>query len=149
LFIPDNRKKSPASGKKLFQRDSADTYLSKPDNYKILTGDYIGVNGYHPSCAIVNNKLWINGRLLLAHDSGYHFTLSFYSPVNYDFHVTKTGGYLDLASPEFDKPLHMVKADRDTTSRDDVLAKYTGNYYCPELDCSRQIVLKSHRLCSS
>jgi hypothetical protein len=83
---------------------------------------------------------------LLAHDSGYHFTLSFYSPAKYDFHVTKNGGYLDLASPEFDKPLHMVKADRDTTSRDDVLAKYTGNYYCPELDCNRQIVLKNHRL---
>ena len=146
LLIPDHRKKSSSSGTKSFQRDSADTYLDKPGNYKILTGDYIGENGYHFSCSLVNNKLWINDRMLLAHDSGYHFTLSFYSPTKYDFHVTRSGVYLNLNSPEFDQPLHMVKAERDTTSADAVLTKYTGNYYCPELDCNHQIVLKNHCL---
>jgi CubicO group peptidase (beta-lactamase class C family) len=146
LFIPDTRKKSGASSGNPFQRDSADTYLANPDNYRILTGDYIGETGYRLSCSIVNNKLWINDRLLLAHDSGYHFTLSFYSPSKYDFHVTKAGGYFDLISPEFDKPLRMVKANRDTASSDGVLAQYTGNYYSPELDCNRQIVLKNHQL---
>ena len=83
---------------------------------------------------------------MLAHDSGYHFTLSFYSPAKYDFHVTKAGGYFDLISPEFDEPLHMVKQNRDTTSPDAVLEQYVGNYYCPELDCNHQILLKNHRL---
>ena len=146
LFIPDNRKKSPSSNSNPFQRDSADTYLDNLEKYKILTGDYIEQDGYHISCAIKNNQLWVNDRLLLAHDSGYHFTLSFYSPAKYDFHVTTSGGYLELTSPEFEKPLHMVKADRDTTSSDAVLAQYVGNYYCPELDCNHQIVLKNHRL---
>ncbi len=146
LFIPDNRKKSSSPGANPFQRDSADTYLANPDDYKFLPGDYMAENGYHLSCSLVQNKLWINGRMLLAHDSGYHFTLSFYSPTKYDFHITKYSDYLDLISPEFDKPLHMVKADRDTTSPDGVLAQYTGNYYCPELDCNHQIVLKNHRL---
>ena len=146
LFIPDNRKKLSSSNTNPFQRDSIDTYLPNPDKYKILTGDYIGHNGYHLTCSLVNNKLLINDRLLLAHDSGYHFTLSFYSPTKYDFHVTKAGGYFDLISPEFDKPLRMVKANRDTTSPDAVLEQYVGNYYCPELDCNHQILLKNHRL---
>jgi len=146
LFIPDARKKSPSPGKNLFERDSADTYLDNPDKYKILTGDYIEQDGYHLSCSLKNNQLWVNDRLLLAHDSGYHFTLSFYSPTQYDFHVTTSSGYLDLNSPEFDKPLHMIKADRDTISSDAMLTQYVGNYYCPELDCNHQIVLKNHRL---
>lgn len=146
LFIPDKSKKVSSSNTNPFQRDSADTYLPGPDKYKVLTGDYIGNNGYHLTCSLVNNQLFINDRLLLAHDSGYHFTLSFYSPAKYDFHVTKAGGYFDLISPEFDEPLHMVKANRDTTSPDAVLEQYVGNYYCPELDCNHQILLKNHRL---
>lgn len=146
LLIPDIRKKSSPSNTYLFQRDSADTYLDNPEKYKILTGDYIEQNGYHLSCSLKNNQLWVNNRLLLAHDSVYHFTLSFYSPTKYDFHVTTSGGYLELSSPEFNKPLHMKKANRDTTSSDAVLAQYVGNYYCPELDCNHQIALKNHRL---
>ena len=146
LFIPDNRKKLSSSNTNPFQRDSVDTYLDNPEKYKILTGDYIEQDGYHLSCSIKNNQLWVNNRLLLAHDSGYHFTLSFYSPAKYDFQVTTSGGYLTLSSPEFDKPLHMKKADRDTISSDAVLAQYVGNYYCPELDCNHQIILKNHRL---
>ena len=146
LFIPDNRKKSSSSNTNPFQRDSADTYLANPNKYKILTGDYMGQDGYHISCSLKSNQLYINNQLLLAHDSGYHFTLSFYSPAKYDFQVTTSGGYLELSSPEFDKPLHLVKADRDTTSSNAVLAQYVGNYYCPELDCNHQIVLKKHRL---
>lgn len=146
LFVPDNRKKSPSSNKNPYQRDAADTYLDNPEKYKMLTGDYIGQDGYHLSCALKNHQLWVNNQLLLAHDSGYHFTLSFYSPAKYDFHVTISGGYLDLSSPEFEQPLHMKKSHRDTTSSDAVLAQYVGNYYCPELDCNHQIILKKHRL---
>jgi CubicO group peptidase (beta-lactamase class C family) len=145
LFIPDVTQKTPGSSNAIV-RDSADAYLSDPDNYRILTGDYIEENGYHFSCSLIHNKLWIDGRLLLAHDSGYHFTLVNYSPAKYDFHITKSGQYLDLSSPEFDNPLHMVKADRDTTSSDAILSQYVGNYYCSELDCNHQMILKNHKL---
>jgi len=41
--------------------------------------------------------------------------------------------------------LHWEKYDT-TAKTDQQLAEYTGDYYCPELDCTYHIGLKDHRL---
>lgn len=40
----------------------------------------------------------------------------------------------------------LVRYNANAKPTDKQLLAYTGNYYCPELDCSYQIVLKDHRL---
>src|SRR5450432_3448447 len=41
---------------------------------------------------------------------------------------------------------HFKKYIQDTPPDDQVLQTYTGDYYCPELDCKYGIVLKDHQL---
>ena len=45
-----------------------------------------------------------------------------------------------------DQLYHLNKYIKDTSQSNEVLKKYTGIYYCPELDCKYGIVLKDHHL---
>ena len=40
----------------------------------------------------------------------------------------------------------LAKYIADTSQPDQLLQTYTGNYYCPELDCKYGIALKDHHL---
>ena len=41
---------------------------------------------------------------------------------------------------------HLKKYIKDTSQTNEILKKYTGVYYCAELDCKYGIVLKDHHL---
>ena len=51
---------------------------------------------------------------------------------------------VDLITP--DQLYHLKKYINDTSQANEVLEKYIGVYYCPELDCKYGIVLKDHHL---
>ena len=51
---------------------------------------------------------------------------------------------VDITTP--DQFYHLKKYRKDTSQTDALLKKYTGIYYCPELDCRYRIVLKDHHL---
>jgi hypothetical protein len=43
-------------------------------------------------------------------------------------------------------PFSYEIGNKDTSLTDEVLKKYTGVYFCPELDCKYGIILKDHNL---
>jgi len=148
LFISDAVKNIVTTKPK--NTDSSIAVLKDPERVKMYMGDYIADEGIQFNFSIVNQKVyWIrNGRTSLlvnkAKDTfsvfdspevtfifertpGKEIIVKEYWPVDNNFSLTK---YVAIVSPQTDKQLEA----------------YTGEYYCPELDCQYGIQLKDHQL---
>ncbi|HZY36999.1 MAG TPA: serine hydrolase domain-containing protein [Mucilaginibacter sp.] len=145
LFIPDVSKKKVT--RLLTQRDSSAAFLNDTSLVHSFAGDYLAENGNQRKFSIINGKFWMNKRTLLIPETATTFYIIGYPNAKFTFHagIDKEIS-ADLTDPVLSKPIHFVKLVKGLQLPDEELQSYTGNYYCPELDCHYHIVLKDHQL---
>lgn len=145
LFIKDTAsKKEPV---KKAPRDSTAAILKDTITVKKYTGAYIGEEGLPFSFNIRNRQLHyhIYGESnFLIKGVKDTFSIPQVPEIKFIFSIKGMDTTVDLITP--DELYHLQKYTNDTSQTDEVLKKYTGIYYCPELDCRYGIALKEHHL---
>lgn len=145
LFIKDTAsKKEPV---KKAPRDSIAAILKDTITVKKYTGAYIGEEGLPFSFNIRNRQLHyhIYGESnFLIKGVKDTFSIPQVPEIKFIFSIKGMDTTVDLITP--DELYHLQKYTNDTSQTDEVLKKYTGIYYCPELDCRYGIALKEHHL---
>lgn len=146
LFIKDISPKSTAA--KPAAPDTTGGIFNDTTIIKRFTGSYISEDGARFAFKLKNKKLfWETGRnnnqlamrkndtLVMLNDPTVKFVFTAKSPKE---------TMVDEYWPNNHRRL--VRYNADAKPADEQLQTYTGNYYCPELDCSYQVVLKDHHL---
>jgi CubicO group peptidase (beta-lactamase class C family) len=145
FFVKDTAAKKEAVKKD--QRDSTAAVLKDSISIKKFIGNYIGEEGLPFSFAIRNSQLHYyiyDENNFLIKGSKDTFSIPQAPEVKFIFGVKGKDTTVDLITP--DEVYHLKKYIKDTSQTNEVLKKYTGVYYCPELDCKYGIVLKDHHL---
>ena len=141
IFIRDTSINKPKTVK-----DSSRSFIKDITTVKKFTGDYIDEKGRQFGLQLKNNKLYLaafgNMHLLdkineqnFSFEDGIVRTISLKNtqPVSFQF------------SNPFEKTV-FTKYISDTLPSLSLLQTYTGKYYCPELDCSYEIIIKDKHL---
>lgn len=145
LFIKDTvYKKGPSMNE---QRDSTAAVLKDPQTIRKFIGNYIGEDGLPFSFTIKNRQLHFqifNETNFLIKELKDTFSIPQAPEIKFIFGLRGKDTIVDVITP--DRVYHLEKYIKDTSQPDEVLKKYTGTYFCPELDCRYDIVLKDHHL---
>lgn len=145
LFITDVSPKKPAS--KPAPVDSTGGIFNDTLAIKKFTGNYISEDGARFGFKLKNNKLfWEPGRGSNQLARRKNDTLVMVNDPTVKFVFTKKPKETIVDEYWPNNHRRLVKYNADAKPTDEQLTSYTGNYYCPELDCSYQIVLKDHHL---
>ena len=145
FFIKDTAVKK--EGVKKDQRDSAAAVLKDTLSIKKFTGNYIGEEGLPFSFDIRNNQLHyhiFNENNFLLKELKDTFSIPQAPEIKFIFGIKGKDTTVDLITP--DQLFHLKKYIKDTSQTNEFLKKYTGVYYCPELNCKYGIDLKDHHL---
>jgi CubicO group peptidase (beta-lactamase class C family) len=145
LFVKDTSKKE--SVVPVVKKDSLVAILKDGSRMKRYVGDYIGDEGLPCSITIKEGKLYyhiFNESNVLVNTSKDSFAIIDAPFIKFAFSAKAKDTVIDIITP--DELYHLTRYIKDTTRSDRLLAAYTGNYYCPELDCRYEIILKDHRL---
>jgi CubicO group peptidase (beta-lactamase class C family) len=145
FFIKDTAAKK--EGIKKDQRDSTAAVLKDTLSIKKFTGNYIGEEGLPFSFDIRNSQLHYhiyNENNFLIKELKDTFSIPQAPEIKFIFGIKGKDTTVDLITP--DQLVHLKKYIKDTSQTNEILKKYTGVYYCPELDCKYGIVLKDHHL---
>jgi len=145
FFIKDTAVKK--EGVKKDQRDSAAAVLKDTLSIKKFTGNYIGEEGLPFSFDIRNNQLHyhiFNENNFLLKELKDTFSIPQAPEIKFIFGIKGKDTTVDLITP--DQLFHLKKYIKDTSQTNEFLKKYTGIYYCPELNCKYGIDLKDHHL---
>lgn len=131
-------------------RDSSHAALKDPSSLQKYLGDYVSDDGgRRMRLRILGNKLYcdLSGPgptqlLMLINDTLSLFDLP---QTRLTYSVPRPGDTLvTLAYSPTDKQVY--RKYRPLPQTEQVLKTFTGAYYCPELECKYNIVLKDHRL---
>jgi CubicO group peptidase (beta-lactamase class C family) len=144
LFIKDTTKKEAA---KKVSSDSTMAILKNPSAINKFVGYYIGEDGLPFNFDIIKGKFYYHiddESNFLIPDSKDSFSIFVAPDIKFAFSIKAKDTLVDLIEP--DEVYHLKKYIRDTLATDKILNKYTGTYYCPELDCKYGIALKAHQL---
>ncbi len=147
LFITDTAKHSSADATK--DTDSSSAVLKDTVKMKKFAGNYIADDGLQIKFRINDKKLYADafGRtFLLTRGEKDSFSLVMDPGVKFLFSGHGAGDTTVFAAFSRDEKHLLTKYIADTSQPDKVLQSYTGNYYCPELDCKYGIELKDHHL---
>jgi len=145
FFIKDTTFKKETIKNEL--SDSTAAILKDTLSIHKFKGSYIGEDGLPFSFEIKNRQLFYhiydesNFLIKEAQDT---FSIPQSPEIKFIFSVKGKDTIVDFIT--LNKIYHLKKYITDTTQSDEVLKKYTGMYYCPELDCKYVIVLKDHHL---
>jgi CubicO group peptidase (beta-lactamase class C family) len=145
FFIKDTAVKKEVVKKD--QRDSAAAVLKDTLSIKKFTGNYIGEEGLPFSFDIRNSQLHyhiFNENNFLLKELKDTFSIPQAPEIKFIFGIKGKDTTVDLITP--DQLFHLKKYIKDTSQTNEFLKKYTGVYYCPELDCKYGIDLKDHHL---
>ena len=145
LLIKDTTTKKEAVKKDL--RDSTAAVLKDTLALKKFTGNYIGDDGLPFSFDIKNSRLYYHiydENNFLINESKDTFSIPQAPDIKFVFGIKAKDTTVDVITP--DQVYHLKKYIKDTSQPDEVLKTYTGVYYCTELDCKYDIVLKDHHL---
>jgi CubicO group peptidase (beta-lactamase class C family) len=145
FFIKDTAVKK--EGVKKDQRDSAAAVLKDTLSIKKFTGNYIGEEGLPFSFDIRNSQLHyhiFNENNFLLKELKDTFSIPQAPEIKFIFGIKGKDTTVDLITP--DQLFHLKKYIKDTSQTNEFLKKYTGVYYCPELNCKYGIDLKDHHL---
>lgn len=146
LFIADTSKKETAHTQKT---DSSLAVLKNAESWKKFTGDFISDDGTRFNFRIKNEKLYLDGGdqdYLLVPGTKDSFSVFVFPEIRFVF-FQKTGDDPLLDFLDSDGEVHrMVKFKANTTLTKKQLEAYAGVYYCPELDCKYEIVVKDQQL---
>jgi len=144
LFIKDTTKKST---EKKADNDSVAAILKDTLSVKRFVGAYIGDDGLPFSFDIIRGKFYYH----IYDQSNYlirnlkdTFFIGVAPEIKFVFGIKGKDTISDLY--EGSSVYHLKKYIVDTAHTDDVLKKYAGTYYCPELECKYGIALKDHHL---
>jgi len=147
LFITDTAKHKVAAAPK--NVDSSKAALDDTAAIKKFAGNYIGDDGLQIIFRFSNKKLYADafGRsFLLTKGEKDSFSLFIDPGVKFLFSGGTPGDTTVFAAFSRDEKHLLNKYIPDTSQPDELLRTYTGNYYCPELDCKYGITLKDHHL---
>ena len=146
LFIKDTspQKKSP----KPAVADSTGAIFNDTLAIKKFTGSYISEDGARFAFKLKNRKLfWEAGRNNNQLVKRANDTLVMLNDPTVKFIFTVKNSKETIVDQYWPgNHRRLIKYDADAKPTDEQLHVYAGNYYCPELDCSYQIVLKDHHL---
>jgi hypothetical protein len=145
LFIKDTTTKTDIAKKE--KRDSTTAILKDSFATRKFVGSYIGEDGLPFRFNIIRGKLYYHiydESNFLIEDSKNNFSIAHAPNIKFAFTIKEKDTLLDL--DEGSNIYHLKKYISDTSHADERLKKYTGTYYCPELDCKYGIVLKDHHL---
>lgn len=145
LFIKDSTQKKGEAKKE--PRDSLAAILKDTLTLKNYLGDYIDETGLPFSFDIKDSKLYYHiydDHNFLIREQKDTFSIPAAPDIKFVFGNKANDTTVDVLTP--DQVYHLRKYRKDTTQSDEVLKKYTGLYYCPELDCKYGIELKNHQL---
>jgi CubicO group peptidase (beta-lactamase class C family) len=143
FFISDTAVKRPVA---VTKNDSSVAVLKEPQYLKKFTGDFISDDGMRLNLIIKNDKLYANlgGRdYLLIKQSQDTFAALLFPNRKLVFSQKAKKPTVDFID-ERGQEHRMNPFSPDATFTDKQLEAYTGEYYCPELDCKYGIVLKDH-----
>jgi CubicO group peptidase (beta-lactamase class C family) len=146
LFIKDPAPKKPVP--KPATPDTTGAIFNDILAIKRFAGSYISADGARFNFKLKDKKLfWETGRNNSQLARRKNDTLVMLNDPTVKF-VFAIKGPKETIVDEYWPNNHrrLVKYDPDAKPTDEQLQTYTGNYYCPELDCSYQIVLKDHHL---
>jgi CubicO group peptidase (beta-lactamase class C family) len=145
LFIRDTTKQVKET--KSEKRDTAEAILKDKSSLQKYLGDYISEDGLALKLDIIHDKLFYhigNESQLLVKESNNTYSM-FYAPdVKFKFNISLKDTIADVSTKN--EKFHLKKYVKNSLPDDISLKKYTGVYYCPELDCRYSIVLKDHTL---
>ena len=146
LFVSDTAKKEGSSNQK---KDSSLAILKNAESMKKFTGDFISNDGVRFNFKIKNNKVYLNPGnqdYLLIKEPKDSFSVFIFPEIKFAFYERPVGNpVVDFV--DGDGELHkMVKFKTDTSLTKKQLEIYAGEYYCPELDCKYEIIVKNEQL---
>jgi len=145
LFIKDSTQKKEETKKE--PRDSAAAVLKDTLSLKKFLGTYIGDDGLPFSFDLKGSRLYYHiydENNFLIKDEKDTFSIPAAPHIKLVFGIKAKDTTVTVITP--DQVYFLNKYTKDTSQTDEVLKKYTGVYYCPELDCKYGIELKAHRL---
>lgn len=145
LFIKDTSSKKEEIKKDL--RDSAAAVLKDTISIKKYMGHYISDDGLPFSFTLKNQQLHyqiFEESNFLIRDQKDSFSIPHAPEIKFVFNPTARNTTVDVITP--DQVYHLNKYIKDTAQSIETLKKYTGTYYCPELDTKYGILLKEKQL---
>lgn len=145
LFIKDTASKKETVQKA--PRDSMAAVLKDTLYLQQYLGNYIDEGGLPFSFDMKNSRLYYHiygENNFLIKESKDTFSIPDAPEIKFVFGSKAKDTTVDIFTP--DQTYHLKKYVKDTSQTDAQLKKYTGVYYCPELDCRYGIVLKDHHL---
>lgn len=145
LFVKDSTQKT-AEAKKT-PRDSLAAVLKDARPVNKFLGDYLGEDGVPFNFYIKNSKLYYqvyDETNFLIKDVKDTFSIPQNQDIKFIFGTNAKDTTVSVITPG--QTYFCKKYKKDTAQTDLTLKKYTGTYYCPELDCKYGIVLKDHHL---
>ena len=145
LFIKDSTQKKEEAGKE--PGDSPAAILKDTLTPKKFLGDYIGEDGLPASFDMTGSKLYYriyDEHHFLIKEQKDTFSIPTSPEIKFVFGIKAKDTTVDIFTP--DQSYHLKKYVKDSSQTDEILKKYTGVYYCPELDCKYSIVVKDHQL---
>lgn len=141
LFMKDNsvKKETP-------KIDSSLANVVDSPTVRKFTGKYISYDGNTASLEIRDGKLMYysnNSPKLLLRDGNGGYTIASQPGNKASMEIKGRDTLFDVITPQ---EIFHLKKYRDIPKTDENLMKYTGTYYCPELETSYTIFLKNHEL---
>jgi CubicO group peptidase (beta-lactamase class C family) len=147
LFVTDSSKHKVAGPQQ--EIDSSKAVLKDTIGIKKFAGTYIGDDGFQINFRVTNKKLFADAfgqTFLLTKTDTDSFSLIRDPDIKFSFSGPVSGDTTVFVAFSRDEKHLLKKYIADTSQPDELLRTYTGNYYCPELDCKYGIVLKDHHL---
>jgi CubicO group peptidase (beta-lactamase class C family) len=127
--------------------DSSMAVLKDINSVQKYLGNYINDEGSQSTFEVVNGRLvyrmGIETRILVPERKDAFVSLD-QPQFTYNFSITGKDTVVNITTP--DRPYTMKKFNNSNPRTDEQLKKYTGTYYCSELDCNYSIILKDHVL---
>jgi len=145
LFIKDSTQKKEEVKKQ--PRDSTAAVLKDTLSLKKFLGNYFGEDGLPFSFDMNGSKLYYqiyDQRNFLIKEEKDTFSMAEAPEIKFVFGMKAKDTTVSIFTP--DRNYLLVKYIKDTSQTDELLKKYTGTYYCPELDYKYGIELKDHKL---
>ena len=144
LLIKENSSVKEALKKPV--ADSSMSVLKDAISVQKYLGNYINDEGSQLTFALVNDRLiyrlGVETKILVPKGKEAFVNLD-EPPFACNFSITGKDTMVNITTPDRS---YTMKKFNNIPKTDDQLKKYTGTFYCPELDCNYGIILKDHAL---